>query len=76
MKDKSKFSQDSTLTEDAIIRSLVKAEVLIVDNLEAELGALDANAKVKTSLIGCYSMFSIVGKVNYLQDKPHRKAFR
>lgn len=46
-KIKSKFSKDSTLTEDAIIRSLVKAEVLIIDNLEAELGALDVNAKAK-----------------------------
>ncbi|MCU5358540.1 ATP-binding protein [Bacillus cereus] len=44
-KIKSTFSKDSTLTEDAIIRSLVKAEILIVDDLGAELGALDANTK-------------------------------
>ncbi|MEB9416162.1 ATP-binding protein [Bacillus cereus] len=44
-KIKSTFNKDSTLTEDAIIRSLVKAEVLIVDDLGAELGALDANTK-------------------------------
>lgn len=44
-KIKSTFSKDSTLTEDAIIRSLVNAEVLIVDDLVAELGALDANTK-------------------------------
>lgn len=44
-KIKSTFSKESTLTEDAIIRSLVKAEVLIVDDLGAELGALDANTK-------------------------------
>ncbi|MEK3933612.1 ATP-binding protein [Bacillus sp. FSL R7-0642] len=44
-KIKSTFSKESTLTEDAIIRGLVRAEVLIVDDLGAELGALDANTK-------------------------------
>ncbi|SCM98204.1 Protein of unknown function [Bacillus cereus] len=44
-KIKSTFSKDSTLTEGAIIRGLVRAEVLIVDDLGAELGALDANTK-------------------------------
>ncbi|MCZ7524303.1 MULTISPECIES: ATP-binding protein [Bacillus cereus group] len=44
-KIKSTFNKDSTLTEDAIIRGLVRAEVLIVDDLGAELGALDANTK-------------------------------
>lgn len=44
-KIKSTFSKDSTLTEDAIIRGLVRAKVLIVDDLGAELGALDANTK-------------------------------
>lgn len=44
-KIKSTFNKDSSLTEDSIIRSLVRAEVLIVDDLGAELGALDANTK-------------------------------
>ncbi|MCA1002785.1 ATP-binding protein [Bacillus thuringiensis] len=44
-KIKSTFNKDSSLTEDAIIQSLVRAQVLIVDDLGAELGALDANTK-------------------------------
>ncbi|CAM4401920.1 ATP-binding protein [Bacillus manliponensis] len=44
-KIKSTFSKDSALTEDAIIRTLVRADVLVVDDLVAELGALDANTK-------------------------------
>ncbi|MES5930102.1 ATP-binding protein [Bacillus cereus group sp. MG9] len=42
---KSTFNKDSSLTEDSIIRTLVRADVLIVDDLGAELGALDANTK-------------------------------
>lgn len=44
-KIKSTFNKDSSLTEDSIIRTLVRADVLIVDDLGAELGALDANTK-------------------------------
>lgn len=44
-KIKSTFNKDSSLTEDAIIQSLVRAQVLIVDDLGAELGALDTNTK-------------------------------
>ncbi len=50
-KIKSTFNKDSSLTVDSIIRSLVRAEVLIVDDLGAELGALDANTKA-TNLTG------------------------
>ncbi|MDA2440074.1 ATP-binding protein [Bacillus cereus] len=44
-KIKSTFKKDSSLTEDEIIRTLVHAEVLIVDDLGAELGALDTDTK-------------------------------
>ncbi|CAI8880525.1 DNA replication protein DnaC [Bacillus sp. IT-79MI2] len=44
-KIKSTFNKDSSLTEDSIIRTLVRSDVLIVDDLGAELGALDANTK-------------------------------
>ncbi|HDR4393056.1 TPA: ATP-binding protein [Bacillus cereus] len=44
-KIKSTFNKDSALTEDDIIRRLVEVEFLILDDLGAELGALNGNDK-------------------------------
>lgn len=44
-KIKSTFNKDSALTEDDIIRRLIEVEFLILDDLGAELGALNSNDK-------------------------------